>query len=316
MIYAKDNVLSTQERMFWIALFYVFNGRAMRTYNPQTKSADWPDGFIIVTNDELHLFGNMNKKAILTVRNQLKQRGLIDFKAGAGNTGVKPMYKINYLTAGVRGKNALNYSPNYVTNYGPNYSPNYAPNNGPNTFPTSPPQDTININNNIYPSDDEDDVDDPGVDAENARTRTREDEDTERIWQLIRQAVVSAFTSFFGRTATTEEADRITQMTFAGKLPPSMAIRAIEMAAAAGARSPVRYIGTIFQQWHTMDIVTPTELGHYQFLHDCARGKDALGLMTPDEACKEIAKDAEERAEAHAKAKEEYGAYYAIYTEQ
>ena len=148
--FAKDNVLSAQERSFWMALFYVCNGWAMRHYNPQTKTADWPDDFIVVTNEEIYLLSNLNKKAILTVRNRLKQRGLIDFKQGIGNTGAKPMYKLRYLSLEVGGKNA----PNYAPNYGPNYGPNYAPNYGPNSFPTmapTPAQDSyyININNNI-----------------------------------------------------------------------------------------------------------------------------------------------------------------------
>lgn len=153
ILFAKDNVLSAQERSFWMALFYVCNSWAMRHYNPQTKTADWPDDFIIVTNEEIYLLANLNKKAILTVRNQLKQRNLIDFKQGVGNTGKKPMYKLRYLSLEVGSKNAPNYAPNYGPNYGTNYAPNYGPNYGPNSFPTLPPtaardSNYININKN------------------------------------------------------------------------------------------------------------------------------------------------------------------------
>lgn len=72
MRYARDSSLSLRERMLWIALFYIANDRA--TFNEQTQEYDWPDGFIHVSNGELNLYCCLDKRAIETLRNGLKQQ--------------------------------------------------------------------------------------------------------------------------------------------------------------------------------------------------------------------------------------------------
>lgn len=149
--YAKINQLTGRERLLWTALFAVANNRA--TYNPQDKTYSWPDGFFPVTNSELFLESTLDKRGIETIRNQLKQRGLIDFKQGDRNKR-PPSYKINYLSLDVRYKNAPNSVPSNV----PSNAPNSVPNNAPNSVPSSAPilldigldrKINININNNI-----------------------------------------------------------------------------------------------------------------------------------------------------------------------
>lgn len=105
MRYARDSSLSLRERMLWIALFYIANDRA--TYNEQTQEYDWPDGFIQVSNGELNLYCCLDKRAIETLRNGLKQRGLIDFQPGQKNKK-NPAYKINYLSVNVGYKKVPN----------------------------------------------------------------------------------------------------------------------------------------------------------------------------------------------------------------
>ena len=134
MRYARDNGLSLRERMLWIALFYVANDRAV--YNEQTSEYDWPDDFIQVSNGELNLYCCLDKRAIETLRNQLMQRGLIEFVPGKKNKR-NPAYKIHYLSVNVGYKIVPNTPPNYVPNDVPNNDPNDDPNTAPNPSPFS-----------------------------------------------------------------------------------------------------------------------------------------------------------------------------------
>ena len=150
MRYARDYSLSLRERMLWIALFYIANDRAM--YNEQTQEYEWPDGFIQVSNGELNLYCCLDKRAIETLRNTLKQRGVLDFQPGVKNKR-NPAYKLNYLTVGC--KNVPNNVPSGVSNNAPNPVPNPVPNIAPvyteqeamlgtKMHPTMPPYPKVN----------------------------------------------------------------------------------------------------------------------------------------------------------------------------
>ena len=124
MRYAKNNSLSGRERNLWIALFYIANDRA--NYNAETKDYEWPDEFFPVTIGELTLHSNLDKKSIEAIRNQLKQRGLIDFEKGKGN--VKPAkYKMNYLSAAVGYKIVPNNPPDIPPKSTPDIPPKSTP---------------------------------------------------------------------------------------------------------------------------------------------------------------------------------------------
>ena len=126
MRYARDYSLSLRERMLWIALFYIANDRAV--YNEQTSEYEWPDGFIQVSNGELNLYCCLDKRAIETLRNTLKQRGVLDFQPGVKNKR-NPAYKLNYLTVGC--KNVPNNVPSGASNNVPNHVPNPVPSAAP-----------------------------------------------------------------------------------------------------------------------------------------------------------------------------------------
>lgn len=136
MRYARNNGLSLRERMLWIALFYIANDRAV--YNEQTQDYDWPDGFIPVSNGELNLYCCLDKRGIDTLRNNLKQRGLIDFTPGLKNKK-NPAYRLCYLSVNVGCKNVPNDVPNHVPNNDTNHVPNNVPNDAPNHVPNTPP---------------------------------------------------------------------------------------------------------------------------------------------------------------------------------
>lgn len=132
MRYASQNGLSMRERMFWIALFYIANDRAV--YNKNAGIYEWPDGYFPVSNSELNLYGCLDKRGVDSIRNQLKQRGILEFTKGMRNSK-NPMYKLNYLSPHVGCKNVPNDVPNNV----PNNVPNDAPNSVPNNVPKVPP---------------------------------------------------------------------------------------------------------------------------------------------------------------------------------
>ena len=130
---ARKEYLGCRERMLWIALFYIANDRAK--YNPQTQTYEWPAEFFQVSHQELDLYCKLNKKAVLELRNHLKQKGYIDFTKGERNAE-KPMYKLNYLSlrdfGGENGtKEGTNMYPNNTHKEGPNMYPNSIHKEGP-----------------------------------------------------------------------------------------------------------------------------------------------------------------------------------------
>ena len=148
MRYARDSSLSLRERMLWIALFYIANDRA--TFNEQTQEYDWPDGFIQVSNGELNLYCCLDKRAIETLRNGLKQRGLIDFQPGQKNKK-NPAYKINYLSVNVGYKKVPNDVHNNAPSNAPDPVPDCAGNDGvlgAKMHPTMPPRPKDKYTNN------------------------------------------------------------------------------------------------------------------------------------------------------------------------
>lgn len=128
MRYARNNLLTGRERLLWLALFTIANDRAI--YNANTRSYEWPDGFFPVTNSELSSHSTLDKRGIESIRNRLKQRGLIDFEKGERNAKA-PMYKINYLS--------LNVGYKFVPNDAPNVPPNDMSNVPPNSDANDPP---------------------------------------------------------------------------------------------------------------------------------------------------------------------------------
>ena len=150
MRYARDYSLSLRERMLWIALFYIANDRAV--YNEQNQEYEWPDGFIQVSNGELNLYCCLDKRAIETLRNTLKQRGVLDFQPGVKNKR-NPAYKLNYLTVGCKNvpsnvsSGASNTVPNHVPNPASNAVPVYTEQEarlGTKMYSTMPPYPKVN----------------------------------------------------------------------------------------------------------------------------------------------------------------------------
>lgn len=279
MEYAQHNMLSMREKMLWIALFYIANTRAR--YNPLTQTYDWPDGFMLVSNDELHMMANLDKKAVLSVRNQLRQRGLIDFKAGARNTE-KPSYRIIYFSAEVGGNFAPNNAPNNTPNTGTNTAPNNAPSMGTNTPPTMPPF-IVNYNNNSY-------SDISREDEEGGLTDGSPDADT--LFARARETTKDAFKAAYG-LATPAIIETVARMAVGLNLDNSLITAAVNMAARRMVTSPVDYISELFRDWHYQRIRDESDLGQYMYLRENENGK--LFDMSREEAREQMEIDRKER---------------------
>ena len=133
MEYARENCLQGRECMLWLDLFYFANRSAV--YQADSQTYEWPDDFFTVSNSELNSFGQFDKRAIETLRNGLKQRGLIDFIKGEKNKR-NPAYKFFYLSR-VGCKIVPNNTPKIHPNNAPNTPPNNTPNNTPNNAPNN-----------------------------------------------------------------------------------------------------------------------------------------------------------------------------------
>ncbi len=241
MRYARDNSLSLRERMLWIALFYVANDRA--TYNEQTQEYEWPDGYIQVSNNELNLYCCLDKRAVETLRNTLKQRGLIDFIAGQKNKR-NPAYKINYLSV----------------NVGYKIVPNPPPNNAPNDDPNTPPFYKYNIESGINAgikhafSDDEEDGDDPA----------------DLVYARVRERVQKAYQHNFGALPTTTELDLMTRCIEASYLG-EVATEVINTTASASPRNRLAYLREVCNTWAYEWIRTEADLIEYMTLEQMGR---------------------------------------------
>ena len=87
--YAAEERLSSAERVVWNTLFHIMNSKA--------RGANWPDGFIKVSNERLLSLVPFGFDAMARARNKLMERGLISYIKGVRNSEV-PMYQMHYLT--------------------------------------------------------------------------------------------------------------------------------------------------------------------------------------------------------------------------
>jgi len=286
MEYARKNSMHSRECMLWVSLFYLANEEA--TYNAETQTYEWPDDFFEVSNGELNSYGKFDKQAIESLRNRLKQRGLIDFIKGNRNSAT-PMYRIHYF---IRFGNKIipNNHANNTPNSTPNHTPNNIPNNHANNTPNSTPNHTplrVNINNTVpgNPFSETgyfDDEEDQEEEQRRVQAQARAREEARATWKQC-----------FGREPTPfvveELARRFASMGFDDGLL-SVAIRA---AAWSGANSPMAFICTTLVDWRKHHVKTQEDVDEYLMLLDMERGK--MGPVAQWDAAKRIEEFTEDR---------------------
>ena len=248
-------------RLLWIALFYLANDRALE--DEQTGAWEWPDEFFPVNNAELATHCPLEKRALLEARNRLKQMSVIDFKAG--DNAMKPAkYRIRYLSAGQRCKNAPQEVPQQV----PQEVPQQAPQSAPQGVPCY-----ININRDtgINPGGRDEDDDDEDVIRAGAR---EEDPITDRAERGAE--IRKGFKFAFGRMPLPAELERLIISSWRMRFLPVMVSLALQKAAGRGAGSPVDYALEVLDDWRRNEVRTPEQVDEYQVEYLTNNGKYGL----------------------------------------
>ena len=244
-----------------MSLFYLANEEA--TYNAETQTYEWPDEFFEVSNGELNSYGRFDKQAVESLRNRLKQRGLIDFVKGNRNSAI-PMYKIHYF---IRSGNKIipNIAPNIQANPYTNHTPNQPPNEHSNSMPSIPP--TIphlykNINNNI-----------PGNTRSGMGLTEDEEATTNPSVLLARERVRRAWVKGFGKEPTPGAVEKIARAAVEYEFDMELIEACIRRTALRGADDPVSYILTCLDDWMFRGIYTVEQFDDYMRR---VRGQEAV----------------------------------------
>ena len=285
MEYARKNSMHSRECMLWVSLFYLANEEA--TYNAETQTYEWPDDFFEVSNGELNSYGRFDKQAVESLRNRLKQRGLIDFIKGNRNSAT-PMYRIHYF---IKAGNKIipnihaNNTPNNNANHIPNNPSNNHANHDANHMPNMPPL-RLNINNTI-----------PGSSVSGSDYF---DDEEDREEELLAQAraraceeILGTWKQCFGREPSPyivgELSFRFASMGF----EDSVLTTAIKAAAWSEAKSPMAFICSLLVDWRQHNVRTQEDVDEYMMLVDMERGK--LGHKASHEAYDRIKEFTEDR---------------------
>lgn len=277
--YAADERVPANVQLLWYALMHIFNQRA--------EGAEWPDGFIRITNDRLFTYLPIKWDAMAKARNALKQMGRIDFRNGNRNKAA-PEYRI------------IPFYPSCYPFKTDNNGGNTGGNNGGNQWGNTEGRTgdiNININDNqTNPKQYNDDDDD---DDDVIRAGAREDEDpitdrAERGAEIRR-----GFQFAFGRSPLPAELERLISSSWRMKFLPVMVSLALQRAAGRGAASPVDYTLEILDDWKLNEVRTPEQADEAAVEHVVSTGKYGLyGSGDP-------AIDYQERQEARERRRQE-----------
>ena len=278
--YAADERVPANVQLLWYALMHIFNQRA--------EGAEWPDGFIRITNDRLFTYLPIKWDAMAKARNALKQMGRIDFRNGNRNKAA-PEYRI------------IPFYPSCYPFKTDNNGGNTGGNNGGNQWGNTGGRTgdiNININDNQtkpkqYNDDDDDDDDviragageeDPDPIADRA----------ERGAEIRR-----GFQFAFGRSPLPAELERLISSSWRMGFRAVMVSLALQRAAGRGAASPVDYTLKILDDWKLNEVRTPEQADEASVEHMVSTGKYGLyGSGDP-------AIDYQERQEARERRRQE-----------
>ena len=243
MEYASDERISGSEQLLWHALFHVMNQRA--------KGPNWPEGFISIPNARILFYAQFGEDTLISARNKLKQRGLIDYMPGKKNKQ-SPQYKLNYLTAELYTGSQQNvdsipeYSGNMPGNAGGNM-PGNARGNMPGIY--------INLNDNRNP---------------NRSLNAYEDDDHEeeeyaRAREEMGRCVDQAYRQCLGREPVPIERQQLISASLAMEMSTDMVEQAIGRAALRFAKSPALYAMELMRDWDFHKVHTPQDLAERDF---------------------------------------------------
>lgn len=272
--YASDEKLTANERLLWYALMEIMNQRA--------DGCVWPDDFIRVGNDRVLTLCPMGFDTMAKARNGLKQRGLIEFKAGDKNKA-NPAYKMHYFCPEDYPEKSDNsrFYPKFTDNTQDNMRGNTQGNTGGNIRgnaggnPGDHTQTKTGNKNNIYTKRDFEEDDEDAADIRAGE----EDEDpisdrTERA-----AAICADFIRCFGRRPYPAEVARLVRSSWMMGFTPQMTGLAMEKAAGRSAEKPVDYTLTILDDWKREEVKQPHQIDERELEYMIESGKDCFGVL-------------------------------------
>lgn len=273
MEYASDEHLSSSERLLWYALMHIMNQRAQGNI--------WPDEFIRISNDRLLSFCPMKFDTLATARNNLKQRGLIDYLKGEKNKK-SPAYRMIYFypqyvqpeterdgmqsnsekpdcAFGKAGIERDNPQSNTEKSYymGGNMGDNIGYKPGDN--PGGNMGDIYNKHILIQ----------KGIPEQKTDSTTEEEEELARA----REETKDAWIRYFGKEPTPGIIDLLSMKSCGCEFGDGIIEHAISLACYRDAASPTDFILTLFQDWRKNGIRNMDDLEEYGFLHDAYTNK-------------------------------------------
>ena len=297
-VYAEANGLTASERLVWLGLFHLFNGRAF--------ASEWPDGYIEIRRADLIAAAGVSKNTVLRARESLAKRGLIDYTIGGGDGGSR--YKMAYLSVyGAPEKDAvaadggrlpqLQHEGRVIdkvvsveekdggisvkaVRVDPSHggtTPEKGAHGDPSHDGTTPSQDgttpsrggttktedvvtTENINPtvNIELNQEEEEI---YNNKSTARARAGESGDV----------IGEAFLNLIGRKASPVEIHDIGEIAAWCRAEDALILEALRRAGEAGAQSAGRYVTKCLMRWSDQDVRTVEELETWERLDELSR---------------------------------------------
>ena len=238
--YAANEMISGTARLLWYALFNEVNKRA--------QGSLWPDGPIRLSNDYICAMSGIGSVDTLArARNELKQRGLLQFKSGRrGNAA--PEYTLIYLTAGNGGRDNTDLTayPHPVSS-------------GADSDADSDADSVADSVADIYLTETETETRcEPNV----IPLKKDEDENTREI-QDARAETEAAWAENYGNAPSPGVAGTIAATAERAGFARGIVSIAISEACRATAQNPTRYILTLLSDWARMRLYTPEEVEDY-----------------------------------------------------
>lgn len=275
------NHLSPTAQSLWNALFTIYNAKG------------WPDGYVKVPDILIRSYMHVSNDALLDARNQLKNKGLLDFVKGDRRASAAA-YKLHFFTAqtDVYPEKADKEADKGAGKAADKGADKAADNQAGKAADTNKLNANVNVTVNLNECDDEDDGGGEGY--ARARAIARED--------ALTRSVSQSFKHYFGRSATPAEASKLVRVGTILEMPFGLLDRAIEAAAHHGARDPVSYAVTLLKDWDFEEIRTPDELDEYQCFKDMSEGRISGGAGNAVEIYRQKQEMRKNRMIAHGKA--------------
>lgn len=269
MEFATDHHLSSGERLLWYALMHILNQRA--------EGNRWPDGMVEIANERLLAYCPMKFDTLATARNNLKQRGLIDYTPGDKRKKA-PAYRVNYFDAqaapGERYPEETGRIPGDLYRDADYQQDDYQQAYASIFYPRDYPEKSDNVGDNNGGNMGDNPGDNPGDKVPNIyinytkqgyipKKPLEEDDDEQRTAirtrkpARVREAAES-WKIHVGREMSSALAKRIGNYATLAGFGPGVIDRAVEIAAGR-AEKPAQYIMAVLQDWATCGVRSSLE---------------------------------------------------------